>query len=92
MVFGINGQKASRCRRERHVRRELDQIIKEELRSETKFSGAIESAVRAASLSAPQSKPGYLLALVQGLRTDVEVPPALVLVLQALAKFASGEG
>jgi len=63
-----------------------------ELRSETKFSSAIESAVRAASLSAPQSKPGYLLALVQGLRTDVEVPTDLVLVLQALAKFASGEG
>jgi hypothetical protein len=63
-----------------------------ELRSETKFSSAIESVVRAASLSAPQSKPGYLLALVQGLRTDVEVPPDLVLVLQALAKFASGEG
>ena len=62
------------------------------LRTETKFSSAIESAVRNGSLSAPQSKPGYLLALVQGLQTTADVPADLVVVLQALAEFASGDG
>jgi putative ATP-dependent endonuclease of OLD family len=60
------------------------------LRDEPKFSSAIESVVRTASASAPQSKPGYLLALVQGLQTGNEVPEALTIVFQYLVRFANG--
>lgn len=62
------------------------------LRDGLKFSSAIEEMVRTASTSAPQSKPGYLLALVQGLHSGTEVPETLTTVLKALATFAAGEG
>jgi hypothetical protein len=60
------------------------------MRGETKFSSAIERAVRTASASAPQRKPGYLLALVQGLQSGVEVPTDLAAILEKLAAFAGG--
>ena len=59
------------------------------LRTATKFSKALESAVRGASTEAPQSKPGYLLALVQGLRNGSEVPGELSEVLSTLETFAA---
>jgi hypothetical protein len=62
------------------------------LRDGAKFSGAIEELVRPASVSAPQSKTGYLLALVQGLESGAELPSMLTDILVALAKFAGGDG
>jgi putative ATP-dependent endonuclease of the OLD family len=61
------------------------------MRHESKFSNAIEEAVRTASIAAPQSKPGYLLALVQGLQSGIEVPASLTTVLKKLAAFADGD-
>jgi len=61
------------------------------LRTASKFSLAIESVVREASFSAPQSKPGYLIALVQGLDDPADVPAQLAKVLIELAGSAAGD-
>ncbi|HEX5990600.1 MAG TPA: TOPRIM nucleotidyl transferase/hydrolase domain-containing protein [Solirubrobacterales bacterium] len=55
------------------------------LRQSTKFSKAIENAVRSKSAEAPERKTGYLVALVQDLTDVSEVPADLVAVFRELA-------
>ncbi|HET7443251.1 MAG TPA: hypothetical protein VFJ57_01190 [Solirubrobacterales bacterium] len=55
------------------------------LRGQEKFSKAVENVVRGQSSHAPQGKPGYLTALVQGLQSVDEVPADLVKVFRQLA-------
>ena len=55
------------------------------LRQSKKFSKAIENAVRSGSFSAPERKTGYLVALVQGLKDESEVPSQLVSIFRELA-------
>jgi putative ATP-dependent endonuclease of OLD family len=57
------------------------------MRASEKFSQAIENAARGQSLEAPQSKVGYLAALVQDLETVEEVPDQLVKVFRELAEL-----
>jgi putative ATP-dependent endonuclease of the OLD family len=59
------------------------------LRASPKFSAAIEDAVRPVSSAAPPGKPGYVLALVQGLGDATKVPEQLTEVLTKLGDLAS---
>jgi putative ATP-dependent endonuclease of the OLD family len=59
------------------------------LRTGEKFSKAIENAVRPVAPTAPQGKPGYLLALVQGLKDPSELPGSLLAVFEKLIALAA---
>lgn len=59
------------------------------LRSSPKFSKAVADMVREQSSTAPQGKPGYLTALVQGLKASQDVPEPLTSIFEDLVELAA---
>lgn len=59
------------------------------LRAASKFSKAIENAVRGVSSKAPPRKTGYLTALVQDIQDGTELPEDLVTLFRTVAAMAT---
>lgn len=59
------------------------------LRQSNKFSKAIENSVRGQSAKAPQSKTGYLVTLVEDIKTEQEIPRQLVTIFRTLAGLSN---
>lgn len=59
------------------------------LRTAPKFSKAIENRAQGVSSSAPQRKTGYLMALVQDMKSPADVPTELVDLFSTLATIAA---